>query len=202
MGLMKPIPSKFIKSAAEYEQCPPAQKPEFAFVGRSNVGKSSLINMLVGGRDPVANVSSKPGKTRLLNFFEIANRWNLVDLPGYGYAKVSRSAKDVFQAIVSDYILERETLKCVFQLIDSKIPPQQIDLDFSNWLMECGIPFVLVYTKGDKTKKTPLAQNMEQYHLAMSEFADVLPRTFSTSSKKGDGRTELLGFINQIVDAK
>ena len=108
---MKPLPSQFIKSAAEYEQCPKSTKPEFAFVGRSNVGKSSLINLLVGGRNPLAKVSSKPGKTRLINFFDIGDRWTLVDLPGYGYAKVSRSAKDVFQAIVSDYLLERENLK-------------------------------------------------------------------------------------------
>ncbi len=197
---MKPLPAQFIKSAAEYEQCPAPSKPEFAFVGRSNVGKSSLINLLVGGRDPIALVSSKPGKTRLINFFEIASRWNLVDLPGYGYAKVSKSAKDVFQAIVSDYLLDREKLACVFQLIDSKIPPQEIDLTFSQWLMESELPFVLVFTKADKTKKGALDRNVEAYHLAMSEFAEGLPRTFTTSSKKGDGRTDLLEFINQVVD--
>lgn len=199
---MKPLPAQFIKSAAEFVQCPRAHKPEFAFVGRSNVGKSSLINMLVGGREPLAKVSSKPGKTRLINFFEIGRKWNLVDLPGYGYAKVSRSAKDVFQAIVSDYLLERETLACVFQLIDSKIPPQDIDLAFSQWLMESQIPFVLVYTKVDKSKKGAVERNIEAYHLQMSEYADVLPRTLLTSSKKGDGRADVLKFINQIMEHK
>ena len=199
---MKPLSAQFLKSAAEYEQCPQYNKSEFAFVGRSNVGKSSLINALVGGRDPIALVSSKPGKTRLINFFEIARKWVLVDLPGYGYAKVSKSAKDVFQAIVSDYLLERENLRCVFQLIDSKIPPQAIDLQFSQWLMECQIPFVLVYTKADKSKKGAIDKNIEAYHLEMSEFADVLPRTFITSSKKKDGRTELLAFINEVLKAE
>ena len=197
---MRPLSSKFLKSAAEYEQCPNYNKSEFAFVGRSNVGKSSLINAIVGGRNPIALVSSKPGKTRLINFFEIVNKWVLVDLPGYGYAKVSRSAKDVFQSIVSDYLINRENLKCVFQLIDSKIPPQPIDLQFSQWLMECEIPFVLVYTKADKTKQAALDQNIEAYHLAMSEFAEGLPRTLITSSKKGTGRTEILSFINKILE--
>jgi len=199
---MKPLPAQFIKSAAEYDQCPPSHKPEFAFVGRSNVGKSSLINLLVGGRNPLANVSSKPGKTRLINFFEIGNRWSLVDLPGYGYAKVSKSAKDVFQAIVSDYLLQRENLKCVFQLIDSKIPPQSIDLAFSQWLMECEIPFVLIFTKADKSKKSAVDKNIEAYHLAMSEFTEGLPRTMISSSKKGDGRTEILSFINKALESK
>lgn len=199
---MKPLPAQFIKSAAEYEQCPPLGKPEFAFVGRSNVGKSSLINSIVGGRDPVAKVSSKPGKTRLINFFEIGRRWNLVDLPGYGFAKVSRSAKDIFQAIVSDYLLQRESLACVFQLVDSRIPPQEIDLAFSKWLMESELPFVLVYTKADKRKKGGIEKNIESYHLEMSQFATGLPRTMVTSSKKGHGRSELLGFINQAVDAQ
>jgi len=196
---MKPLKANFIKSAAEYDQCIKSNKPEFAFVGRSNVGKSSLINAIVGGRDRIALVSSKPGKTRLINFFEILDKWVLVDLPGYGYAKVSRSAKDVFQSIVSDYLLDRENLKCVFQLIDSKVPPQAIDLEFSQWLMECEIPFVLVYTKADKTKKGALDKNIEAYQLAMSDFAQVLPRTMVTSSKKGDGRSEMLSFINQVI---
>jgi len=194
---MKPLPANFIKSAAQFDQCPPPTRSEFAFVGRSNVGKSSIINLLVGGRNPIALVSSKPGKTRLINFFEIANSWNLVDLPGYGYAKVSRSSKDVFQAIVSEYLLERKTLRCVFQLIDSKIPPQEIDLNFSRWLMECDLPFVLVFTKSDKSKQNAVERNIEAYHLSMSDFAEGLPRTFITSSKSGAGRSELLEFINQ-----
>ena len=198
---MRPLSAKFLKSAAEYEQCPNYNRAEFAFVGRSNVGKSSLINAIVGGRERVALVSSKPGKTRLINFFEIMNKWVLVDLPGYGYAKVSRSAKDIFQAIVSDYLLNRKNLKCVFQLIDSKIPPQEIDLAFSRWLMESEIPFVLVYTKADKTKQGALDKNIEAYHLAMTDFAEGLPRTIITSSKKGDGRTEILSFIDKVLSA-
>ena len=199
---MKPLPSQFIKSAAEYEQSPKSTKPEFAFVGRSNVGKSSLINLLVGGRNALAKVSSKPGKTRLINFFDIGSRWTLVDLPGYGYAKVSRTAKDIFQAIVSDYLLQRDNLTCVFQLIDSKIPPQPIDLAFSEWLMESEIPFVLVFTKADKSSKSAVDRNVESYHLAMSEFTGGLPRTMVSSSKKGNGRTEILAFINKALENK
>jgi len=196
---MKPLNVRFIKSAAEFEQCPQYNKTEFAFVGRSNVGKSSLINSLVGGRNDIALVSSKPGKTQLINFFEIMEKWVLVDLPGYGYARVSKSAKSVFQSLVSDFLINRQNLKCIFQLIDSRIPPQAIDLQFSQWLMECEIPFVLVYTKSDKTKKNAIDKNIEAYHLAMSEFAEGLPRTFISSSKKGDGRSEILAFINQAL---
>lgn len=196
---MKPLKATFIKSAAEYDQCITPNKPEFAFVGRSNVGKSSLINAIVGGRSPIALVSSKPGKTRLINFFRIMEKWILVDLPGYGYAKVSKSAKDVFQSIVSDYLLNRENLRCAFQLIDSKIPPQEIDLQFSHWLMEAEIPFVLVFTKADKVKQAALDRNIEAYHLEMSQYADVLPRTLVTSSKKGKGRSEILNFINKAL---
>lgn len=196
---MKPLPAQFMKSAAEFHQCPPESVPEFAFVGRSNVGKSSLINCLVGGRDPIAKVSSKPGKTQLINFFQIERKWNLVDLPGYGYAKVSKKAKDVFQAIVSEYLLQRESLACVFQLIDSRIPPQGIDLAFSQWLMESELPFVLVYTKADKSKKGAIERNIESYHLEMSDFAEGLPRTMMTSSKKGEGRSEILSFIDQVI---
>lgn len=186
-------------SAAEFEQCPTHEKPEFAFVGRSNVGKSSLINMLVGGRDPIAKVSGKPGKTQLVNFFDIAQKWCLVDLPGYGYAKTSKAARETFQEIVSDYLVNREQLKCVFQLIDSKIPPQEIDLAFSQWLMECELPFVLVFTKSDRSKKTAINQNIEQYHLLMSDFAEGLPRTFISSAKKADGRTQILQFIDTAL---
>ena len=199
---MRPLPAEFIKSAAEYEQCPQTRLPEFAFVGRSNVGKSSLINSIVGGRTPIAKTSSKPGKTRLINFFDIARTWSLVDLPGYGYAKVSRSAKEVFQAIVSDYLLQRENLSCVFQLIDSKIPPQEIDLAFSQWLMESELPFVLVYTKADKSSKGAIEKNIESYHLAMSHFTEGLPRTIITSGKKGTGRSEILSFIEQALANK
>jgi GTP-binding protein len=187
-------------SSADLAGCPTASLPEFAFVGRSNVGKSSLINMLSGQKKNIAIVSSTPGRTRLINFFNINKKWKLVDLPGYGYAKISKTDQGKFQEFVSDYLLNRETLRCVFVLIDSKIPPQQLDLRFTQWLMESNIPFVLVFTKADKAKPGAVRRNPDACLHSMSEFCEGLPKFFTSSAKSRDGRREILGFIDSAIN--
>ena len=167
--------AEFIKSHTSLESLPQTDQPEFAFVGRSNVGKSSLINMLVGGKKDLATVSSRPGRTQLINQFLINKKWNLIDLPGYGYAKTSKQQQQKFQEFVTDYLLNRENLTCVFALIDSKIPPQKIDLQFTAWLMECGIPFILVFTKADKSKPGASLRNIELFY-------NVRDHSFSSTS--------------------
>ena len=191
----------FETSADSLEGCPPPSLPEFAFVGRSNVGKSSLINMLSGQKRDIAIVSSKPGRTRLINFFDINKKWKLVDLPGYGFAKVSREAQDKFQDIVSDYLLNRDTLKCVFVLVDSKIPPQEIDLRFTRWLMDAQVPFVLAITKADKAKPGAVRRNQDAFLHSMSEWCEGLPKFFTTSAKGRDGRRQVLEFIGDAIKA-
>lgn len=193
--------AKFETSANSLENTPSADLPEFAFVGRSNVGKSSLINHLTKQKG-LAVTSSKPGRTRLLNFFNIDRRWRLVDLPGYGYAKASKADKKQFQAIVTDYLLNRESLKCVFALVDAKIPPQEIDLAFTQWLMEAGIPFVLVFTKADRVKPHLLRTHQDAFLHSMSAFAEELPRFYTCSTKDPKGRDELLKFIRLVLDAQ
>lgn len=190
----------FIKSYQSYEGMPVSENKEFAFVGRSNVGKSSLINMLVGGKKDIAVVSSKPGRTQLINEFLINKKWNLIDLPGYGYAKTSKSKQTQFQQFVTDYLLNRKNLSCVFCLIDSKIPPQQIDVDFTKWLMECEIPFILVFTKADKSKPNASLNNIEAFYEEMASFCEGPPRYYLTSASSRQGRKELLAFIDAVVD--
>lgn len=191
----------FEQSAPDLDTCPAPEFPEFAFIGRSNVGKSSLINALANQRKPLADVSKTPGRTQMINFFRINNHWNLVDLPGYGFAKVSGKKQDKFNVFVSDYLLNRESLVCVFQLIDARHSPQKLDLEFSKWLMEAGIPFVLAFTKADKMKPGAIDRNVEAYHLSMGDWCEGLPRTFITSSSKGQGRKEILTFIQSALDA-
>jgi GTP-binding protein len=191
----------FQVSAPDLETCPDPELPEFAFIGRSNVGKSSLINALANQRKPLADVSKTPGRTQMINFFRINDAWHLVDLPGYGFAKVSGKKKDKFNEFVSDYLLNRENLVCVFQLIDSRHSPQKIDLEFSKWMMDCGIPFVLAFTKSDKMKQGAIHRNIEAYHLQMGEWCEGLPRTFITSASKGQGRKEVLEFIDAALGA-
>ena len=147
--------SEFLQSNTELEKCPSPDKPEVAFIGRSNVGKSSLINMITG-RKALAKVSGTPGKTQLINHFLINQSWYLVDLPGYGWAKVSKTKKEKWSKMIENYILERSNLVCLFVLIDSRLPPQTIDTDFMEWLGECQIPFSMVFTKSDKNQKTRL----------------------------------------------
>jgi len=191
--------ASYLTSATSLEECPPESVPEFAFVGRSNVGKSSLINMLARQRKQLAEVSSRPGRTQMINFFLMNQQWHLVDLPGYGYAKTSADQQRKFQEFVTDYLINRGSLTCVFVLIDSKIPPQQIDLDFTEWLIECGVPFVLAFTKADKSKPGAVQRNVEAFLDGMCGFCDLMPRYFICSSVKGDGRKEVLHFIDQAL---
>lgn len=191
---------KFVTSAAGVDGCPAEDLPEFAFVGRSNVGKSSLINLLVG-RKNLARVSSTPGATQLINFFEVNDQWQLVDLPGYGYSKTPKSVREGFQEMVSGYLNERGVLQVVFVLIDARHNPQAIDLEFCEWLHAGGLPFVLLFTKADKLKAGRVAANREAFLEALAERAGVEPRAFVTSAEKGMGRDEVLGFIEEVIQA-
>lgn len=191
----------FETSSPDLATCPESPLPEFAFIGRSNVGKSSLINTLTRKKD-LAVVSSKPGRTRLINFFLINKRWTLVDLPGYGYAKASGQARNKFNEFVSDYLVNRENLSCVFLLIDSRLPPQKLDLEFTRWLVDYRVPFVLVFTKTDKIKINAVQKNIELFKKAMSAFCDGLPRIYTCSAKTGNGRGEILNFIDQAITAR
>ncbi len=190
------VNARFLISNTDIKKCPEPNKPEYAFIGRSNVGKSSLINMLMGNKN-LAKTSSTPGKTQLINHFEVDNHWYLVDLPGYGYAKVSKGHRKAFQKIIEDYILGRENLACVFVLIDSRHKPQKIDMEFMQWLGECQIPFVMVFTKVDKLSSGELKKNLKQYKIEMEKVWEEIPQSFVTSATGKLGRLEVLSFINQ-----
>ena len=174
--------------------CPKEQLPEYAFIGRSNVGKSSLINMLVG-RKKLARISSSPGKTRLINHFRINNEWFLADLPGYGYAKVSKKERESFARMIQDYGTLRTNLVCFFVLVDARIPPQQLDLDFMEWLGDSRIPFVIVLTKVDKVAQKEKSQNLKLLKEELSEAWEEMPLIFESSAVKGTGRDAILKFI-------
>lgn len=189
--------ASFVISNTDVNRCPMDGKPEYAFIGRSNVGKSSLINMLTGHRK-LAMTSSTPGKTLLINHFIINNEWYLVDLPGYGYAKRSKSQTEQLQHIISDYILCREQMTLLFVLIDCRHEPQKIDLEFITWLGENGVPFSIIFTKADKLAKAVLAGNVASYKKRLLEEWEELPPVFVTSSENGLGREELLQYINEI----
>jgi GTP-binding protein len=195
---MKITSATFHTSAPDLDGCPESPLPEFAFIGRSNVGKSSLLNMLTGQKG-LAKVSGSPGHTRLINFFTINERWSLVDLPGYGYARISKQDRERFQALIADFMINRPNLSCVFVLIDARLSPQEIDLEFVRWLMENTVPFVLVFTKSDKLKASRVAKNTTAFTDAMSEWCDGLPRIFTSSAKTGSGRKDLLSFISQAI---
>lgn len=197
-ALMKIQNAKFKTSAISFDGCPAPDLPEFAFIGRSNVGKSSLINLLTN-KEGLARVSKTPGRTREINFFSINDSWNLVDLPGYGYAKVSKSQRDHFNEFVSDYLLNRETLTGIFVLIDSRHSPQKIDLEFLAWLIEAQLPFALIFTKTDKSKPKLVRKNIGLFLERMKEFSEGDPIYFETSTTTRTGRKEVLKFIETAI---
>ena len=189
--------AEFVISNTDYNKCPEGNLPEYAFIGRSNVGKSSLINMLTQ-RKGLALTSSTPGKTMLINHFLINNEWYLVDLPGYGYARRGKENRDRLRQIIEDYVLEREQMTNLFVLIDCRHEPQQIDVEFMEWLGESGIPFSIVFTKADKLGSGKLHMNINNYKDKLLETWEELPPIFITSSEKNQGRDELLGYIEGI----
>ena len=193
-----PLNTTFITSSATISQCPTDTRPEFAFIGRSNVGKSSLINMLANKKG-LAKTSATPGKTLLINHFLVDDIYYIVDLPGYGFAKRSKSVQQDIQRIINTYILQREQLVNVFLLIDLRHDPQKIDMEFINWLGENGIPFSIVFTKADKLGPVRARQNAEKYMQSLLETWESLPPYFITSSEKKQGREELLTYIQQII---
>ena len=189
--------AEFVISNSDVRKCPQDGKPEYAFIGRSNVGKSSLINMLTR-RKKLAMTSATPGKTLLINHFIINDEWYLVDLPGYGYAKRSKTQNEKLQEIISDYVLGREQMTLLFVLIDSRHEPQKIDLEFIQWLGENGIPFAIIFTKADKLGKVQLAGKLAAYKKRLLEEWEELPPVFVTSSENATGRDEVLQYINDI----
>jgi GTP-binding protein len=189
--------AEFVMSNSDVAKCPKDKLPEYAFIGRSNVGKSSLINMLMQ-RKNLAKTSGRPGKTQLINHFLINKIWYLVDLPGYGYARVSKSAKKTFQKFITNYFSKREQLVLAFILVDCRHEPQPIDLEFMYWMGENQIPFSIVFTKADKLKPNALTRNVEVYCQKLLETWEQLPPYFITSASKANGREELLQYIDQI----
>jgi GTP-binding protein len=194
---MKITSAEFVISNSDVAKCPDNRLPEYAFIGRSNVGKSSLINMLMQ-RKNLAKTSGRPGKTQLINHFIINKNWYLVDLPGYGYARVSKSAKKVFQKFITQYFEKREQLALAFVLIDCRHEPQNVDLDFMQWMGENQIPFSIIFTKADKLKPNAITRNIEDYQQKMLETWEEMPLYFVTSSSKSTGRDEVLEYINTI----
>jgi GTP-binding protein len=193
--------AKFIISNTELEKCPKPVLPEFAFIGRSNVGKSSLINMLTNFKG-LAKTSGKPGKTRVINHFLINKEWFLVDLPGYGYAQVAKTDRDKWEKFVRRYLLFRENLYCTFVLVDARHEPQAPDLEFMEWMGVSGLPFSIVFTKADKLKPTELEENIEKYKSKLLETWAELPHMVSTSATSALGRDELLDYIDQIIKSE
>lgn len=189
--------ARFVISNTDIKKCPNDGKPEYAFIGRSNVGKSSLINMITGHRK-LAMTSATPGKTLLINHFIVNDEWYLVDLPGYGYAKRSKAQNEQLEHIISSYILDREAMTLLFVLIDCRHEPQKIDLEFFQWLGENGVPFSIIFTKADKLTKGALASNIEAYKKRLLEDWEELPPVFITSSETSLGREDILQYITQI----
>ena len=194
---MKIKSAEFVVSNSKVDLCPKSSLPEYAFIGRSNVGKSSLINMLTG-RKALAKTSAKPGKTQLINHFLINKNWHLVDLPGYGYAQVSKSTKKVFQKFITAYFEKREQMVCAFVLIDSRHKPQAIDMEFMQWLGEHGIPFCIIFTKADKLKPKALEKNINNYQAEMLQYWEEMPEFFITSASSSIGKDEVLEYIENI----
>jgi GTP-binding protein len=194
---MKVTEAIFLQSNTEYEKCPKPDKPEYAFIGRSNVGKSSLINTIVQKKG-LAKTSQTPGKTQLINHFLIDQKWYLVDLPGYGYAKISKTEREKFEGMIHNYLSHRENLLCTFVLVDIRHEPQKIDMEFINRLGEEGIPFCLVFTKADKLSKTAVDKNVEIYQQKVLETWEEMPQFFISSSVTGTGKEEILQMISTL----
>ncbi|MCM4155838.1 ribosome biogenesis GTP-binding protein YihA/YsxC [Gramella sp. AN32] len=194
---MKIKSAEFVMSNSKVDHCPNSTLPEYAFIGRSNVGKSSLINMITG-RKSLAKTSAKPGKTQLINHFLINNNWHLVDLPGYGYAQVSKSTKKVFQKFITAYFEKRTQMVCAFVLIDSRHTPQPIDMEFMKWMGEHNIPFCIIFTKADKLKEKHLEENLKNYEAKMLETWATMPQYFVTSATSQLGKEEILNYIEGV----
>ncbi|MBR4918464.1 MAG: YihA family ribosome biogenesis GTP-binding protein [Bacteroidales bacterium] len=189
--------AQFMQSVTDWKKCPAAHLPEYAFIGRSNVGKSSLINMLVRN-SKLAKTSSKPGKTQTINHFLINQNWYLVDLPGYGYASISKTMREKWTKMIRDYLLLRENLQVVFVLVDSRLEPQKIDLDFINSLGEDGVPFAIIFTKTDKLSANKVQGNVQRFKNKLAESWEEMPYMMLSSAETGKGRDEILTFIEQI----
>ena len=194
---MKIKSAEFVMSNSDVAKCPKEKLIEYAFIGRSNVGKSSLINMLMQKKS-LAKTSGRPGKTQLINHFLINKNWFLVDLPGYGYARVSKRSKRIFQKFITQYFSKRQQLALAFVLIDCRHKPQKVDLEFMQWMGENQVPFSIIFTKQDKMKPNALTKNIEDYKLKMLESWEEMPKYFITSSSNGTGRNEVLNYISEI----
>jgi GTP-binding protein len=202
---MKIKEAKYLISSPSFDQCPKADRPEFAFIGRSNVGKSSLINMICG-RKNLAKISATPGKTQLINHFEIISsknkkdqaKWYLVDLPGYGFAKISQSTRRRWEQMIENYLRKRENLQNVFILIDSRLSPQDVDIEFINKLGKWQIPFSIVFTKSDKNKESQTKKNVSEFLHELKKYWNPLPEFFISSALTGLGREEILNMINRL----
>ncbi len=195
---MKIKSARFATSADSVENCPPSELPEFAFIGRSNVGKSSLLNLLCN-QEGLARVSGQPGHTRLINFYVVNEEWCLIDLPGYGYARAPKAERNRFNDFVADYLEFREGLTHVFVLIDSRHEPQKIDIDFVTWLVERGVPFSLIFTKSDKLKPSKVKANRDLFLTTLAEFIEGQPPTYITSVKTSEGRMDVLSAIRGLM---
>jgi GTP-binding protein len=195
---MAQINAKFVTSNTDFKNCPPAKFPEFAFIGRSNVGKSSLINSLTFHKG-LAKTSQTPGKTQLINHFIIDEKWFLVDLPGYGFAKVSKEKRKEFEKMIFDYLIHRENLTCLFVLVDIRLKPQAVDIEFMSRMVEDEIPFYIVFTKSDKLSQKQVNESVELYKNFLLEMWDELPPLFITSAEKHVGREEILKSIDELI---
>lgn len=187
----------FVQCVADWKKCPEPNMPEYAFIGRSNVGKSSLINMLANNSS-LAKTSSKPGKTQTINHFIVNNEWYLVDLPGYGYASISKSMREKWAKMIRAYLLNRSNLQLIFVLVDSRLEPQKIDIEFINQLGEDGIPFAIIYTKSDKISATQAKNNIEKFRKKLLETWEELPQDFLSSAETKQGKEEILNYIEEV----
>lgn len=198
---MKITSATFAISAPDLKSCPEPTLPEVAFIGRSNVGKSSMINLLTSRRD-LAKVSATPGKTRMINFFEVNGAWMLVDLPGYGYAQASHADREEFGKAAAGYLEHRENLRRVFVLVDSRLAPQRLDLACAYWLADRAVPFSLIFTKADKLKAGALKKNIAAFMASLAETCDIVPAVFVSSSKDGTGRAAILAAIGATIEGR